>query len=52
MAEPTRDELLAMLTWVYETSEAAMRTMYSRKDREARDRALSEINHRLKEFVH
>lgn len=28
-----------------------MQTMYTKKDREARDRALSEINHKLKEVV-
>jgi hypothetical protein len=51
MAEPTRDELMAMLRWAYEVSEKALQTMYTKKDRDTRDRALSEINYKLKEFV-
>jgi hypothetical protein len=51
VVEPTREELMAILRWAYQVSETALQTMYTKKDRDARDRALSQINYKLKELV-
>lgn len=45
------DRLRGLIVWAYELSEKALFARYSRADQMAREQALSQINHRFKEFA-